>query len=121
MDRYQVTDVLMYHLDAAVDIGSTEHGLYGTGEDVPKPPDLVEFRGSYSRRRAKVVLVNPAAGQQRRYRSDFRNCEISGDAAIEELDLESDRFETRGWYDGLSEEDLQGDAAVLDPAVWCGI
>jgi hypothetical protein len=83
--------------------------------------DGVIYQGSYGKQRSKMVLVNPAPGQARRNNSRFRNREISAAEAVVELDLESDRFETRDWYDGIAAGQIQNDHASLDPDVWRGI
>jgi len=105
LDRDEVVDILVYVCSA----------------EAQGKADEVEYDGSYGQERSRLVLVNPLPGQERRERFSFRSREMDFRTAIEEKDLESDRFETRGWYDGLPVEDLLEEFSTMDTAVWRGI
>mmetsp|Transcript_34095 Transcript_34095/g.102823 ORF Transcript_34095/g.102823 Transcript_34095/m.102823 type:complete len:731 (+) Transcript_34095:722-2914(+) len=81
----------------------------------------VEYCDGYGKARSTLVLVNPASLSGRRLQDGrLRGNEVSLREAIEELDLESDRFEVRSWYDGIPAKQLRQPHAHLDPAEWKG-
>jgi len=89
-------------------------------QPVAQGSEIIDYQGAYGRAKANLVMINPTH-DERIGDGGLRGREMSLSEAIVELDLEADRFETRGWYDGMPEASTRGEHAMLNPDVWKGV
>jgi len=71
----------------------------------------------YGRKSVELLIVNPHHSGHRVHDPSLRGIESRLSGVIQELDIEADRFEVRGWYDGVR----TNDHSDLPPSVWRGI
>jgi ankyrin repeat protein len=71
----------------------------------------------YGRQSTQLLIVNPHQPGRRVPDGSLRGIEGFPDALIQELDIEADRFEVRGWYDGVRTNVHSN----LPVSVWRGI
>merc|ERR1712050_754033 len=99
------------------DEGRNSGGGFGSVEG-----DRIVHDDGYGKVKSALLLVNPQReGGRRAGDGRLRRCEVGIDRAIAELDLESDRFEVRNWYDGVNPRDVLEQHSELEPAEWRGI
>jgi len=105
--------------DAMKLVVKTRRFRHDSNKDVDEKPQGPVFTVSdgYGKMETTLALVNLNDGNDRR----LQGFVADADEAIEELDLASHRFEVRGWYDGVPDEWLNGEHALVDPKVWRGV
>jgi len=108
--------------------GRSDNGSSSGSEDLDRhrpsmnPEGFLEYDDGYGRAQGRLAIINPSRRKGNRVQhSGLRGREMSIMQAITEMDLESDRFQVRGWYDGVDSRDLLHEHAHLDPAEWKGI
>merc|ERR1711972_151549 len=100
----------------AYDSESDQDASEGAHEDA----DTFKHFDGYGPCLASLVIINRSHGERIRDGS-LRCIEMDLDTAIVELDLESDRFEVRGWYNNIPSSSLRHEHSHLDPRVWKGL